>query len=180
MEIKRAEYESNMQSNANQVCELNSQLLQKDVDIEGLRNELENRRLEDRRENEQKISQLEENLRQKVAEMKEAQDKISCMNDDLETQIMDKMTAEEDNESLKANEKTLKDEIEELKMQKEELNQKLQKASEKERELSQVRLEHTEKVSFYLLLFFTIFFTLLICIFFQFRTLKCLGKLWNL
>merc|ERR1712029_745898 len=137
MEIKRAEYESNMQSNAKQVCELNSQLLQKDVDIEGLRNELESRRLEDRRENEQKISQLEENLRQKVAEMKEAQDKISCMNDDLETQIMDKMTAEEDNESLKANEKTLKDEIEELKMQKEELNQKLQKASEKERELSQ-------------------------------------------
>ena len=112
--------------------------------------------------------------------MKEAQDKISCMNDDLETQIMDKMTAEEDNESLKANEKTLKDEIEELKMQKEELNQKLQKASEKERELSQVRLEHTEKVSFYLLLFFMNFFTLLICIFFQFRTLKCLGKLWNL
>merc|ERR1712062_234548 len=137
MEIKRAEYESNMQSNVNQVCELNSQLLQKDVDIEGLRNELENRRLEDRRENEQKISHLEENLRQKVAEMKEAQDKISCMNDDLETQIMDKMTAEEDNESLKANEKTLKDEIEQLKMQKEELNQKLQKASEKERELSQ-------------------------------------------
>jgi len=54
--------------------------LQKDVDIEGLRHELESRRLEDRRENEQKISQLEENLRQKVAEMKEAQDKISCMN----------------------------------------------------------------------------------------------------
>ena len=110
MEMKEAEYESNMQSNANQVCVLNSQLLQKDVDIESLRNELEKARLEDRRENEQKISQLEEDLRQKEAEMKEAHDKISCMNDDLETQIMDKMTAEEDNESLKANEKTLKEE----------------------------------------------------------------------
>ena len=51
-----------------------SQLLQKDCVIETLRNETEKARLDStniHRENEQKISQLKENLRQKEAEMKE-------------------------------------------------------------------------------------------------------------
>ena len=68
IEAKQAEYESNIQFNANQVCELNSQLMQKDCVIETLRSEAEKARLDStntHRENEQKISQLEENLRQK-------------------------------------------------------------------------------------------------------------------
>ena len=162
MEIKQAEYESNMQSNANQVCELNLQLLQKDADIEGLRHELESGHLEDRREQNpptmqqqmaeqgaevagdlgdfndgtvlyidpndpqaaallqqagltitedgtvigrldeaavQQDDQVEQDQGQQQQQVQNSQleenDKISSMNNDLDTQIMDKMTVNE-------------------------------------------------------------------------------------